>query len=139
MDVELRDLVVRGVAPNKGPFGVVVPVGSNSVTGVQGGTADSSMLVEMNATHVGVVSGTIAVDFRENGGAGVSTSEILTVRGTAYEQAAPRTDVVDFGSVRISDPNKAYHSAAGLSHLRSTFTQQRVHLYNDAHGTYGRR
>lgn len=136
VDVELRDLVVRGVAPNKGPFGVVVPVGSNSVTGVQGGTADSSMLVELNAAHVGVVSGTIAVDFRENGGP-VSTSEILTVRGTAYEQAAPRTDVVDFGAVRISDPTKGYHSAAGLSHLRSSFTQQRVQLYNEAHGTYG--
>ncbi len=136
VDVELRDLVLRGVAPNKGPFGVVIPVGSNSVTGVQGGTADSSMLVEMNATHVGVVSGTIAVDFRENGGP-VSTSEILTVRGTAYEQAAPRTDLVDFGAVRISDPNKGYHTAAGLSHLRSSFTQQRVQLYNDAHATYG--
>ena len=136
VDVELRDLVVRGVAPNKGPFGVVIPVGSSSITGVQGGTADSSMLVEMNATHVGVVTGTIAVDFRENGGP-VSTSEILTVRGTSYQQAAPRTDVVDYGSVRISDPNKGYHAAAGLSHLRSNFTQQQVQLYNDAHGTYG--
>ncbi len=136
VDVELRDLVVRGVAPNKGPFGVIVPPGSNSVLGVQGGTADSSMLVEMNATHVGVVSGTIAVDFRENNGP-VSTTEILTVRGTAYEQAAPRTDVVDFGAVRISDPNKGYHTAAGIAHLRTNFTQQRVQLYNDAHATYG--
>ena len=136
VDVELRDLVVRGVAPNKGPFGVVIPVGSSSVMGVQGGTADSSMLVEMNATHVGVVSGTIAVDFRENGGP-VSTSEILTVRGTSYQQSAPRTDVVDYGAVRISDPNKGYHAAAGLSHLRSNFTQQQVQLHNDAHATYG--
>jgi len=136
VDVELRDLVVRGVAPNKGPFGVIVPPGSNSVLGVQGGTADSSMLVEMNATHVGVVSGTVAVDFRENSGP-VSTTEILTVRGTAYEQASPRTDLVDFGSVRISDPNKGYHAAAGIAHLRTNFTQQRVQLYNDAHATYG--
>ena len=136
VDVELRDLVVRGVAPNKGPFGVVIPVGSSSVMGVQGGTADSSMLVEMNATHVGVVSGTIAVDFRENGGP-VSTSETLTVRGTSYQQSAPRTDVVDYGAVRISDPNKSYHAAAGLSHLRSNFTQQQVQLHNDAHATYG--
>jgi autotransporter-associated beta strand protein len=136
VDVELRDLVVRGAGVNKGPFGVVVPAGSNNVMGVASGDADSSMQVEMNATNLGVVTGGIAVDFRENGGP-VSITETLTVRGTAYELAAPRADAVDFGSIRISDPTKSYHSAVGLAHLRGSFAQQRVQVYNDANPTYG--
>lgn len=136
VDVELRDLVVRGAGVNKGPFGVVVPVGSNRVNGVASGDADSSMKVEMNATNLGVVTGGIAVDFKENGGPNTIT-EILTVRGTAYELAAPRADAVDFGSIRISDPTKSYQSAAGLAHLRTAFAQQRVKVYNDADANYG--
>ncbi|MFM8551063.1 MAG: autotransporter domain-containing protein [Nitrospiraceae bacterium] len=117
-----------------------VTLGASSVAGVSTTNALGTLTATLNGlstTTPGFKVGTVRAEFTNQPGAVADGYDPVRITGTVIEYAKPVADLVDFGSIRRSNPTKAYAGAPELSSLNQSFGSRQVVVSNAADVTYG--
>jgi autotransporter-associated beta strand protein len=130
-----------------GTSDVILTNPSSNVTTVNGSktgitTSDSSLSARLNSTATvtaGFKTGTLRAEFTNQPGNVDAGTENLTLTGTVIDYARPVIGLVDFGSIRRSNPTKSYAGNPALAALNQTFASQHVEVTNATDPVFGER